>query len=357
MTDYLLSNIDEETGCLRALKGDWNDAIDGLGATSDPDKKFGTGVSVMASLHLYRNLKEMADILDFAGRFPEKAAAYRARREQLRDALDGWAKETDDRGEVRLIHGWGDHRSYLVGSHCDSDGVDRISFAPYAFWATCGMVEHEPELKAVIRRDLLKLDSPYGMMTNYPPFTEASKGVGRIVRTLPGSAENACAYTHASMFSVAALFTIGAFEEAWEGLEKTLTIAQKSPSKTPFVMSNSYCRNLEEGLDGQSAIDWYTGTGTVMIKNFVRGVFGLTPTLAGLKVSPTLAMPSDEAAITLPVRGKTVRLTYRNAGAGKRTFLVDGKPAEADFDAVAGVPFLFLPAEAIHEGTEIAVID
>ena len=357
VTDYLLSNIDEETGCLRALKGDWNDAIDGLGATTDPDKKFGTGVSVMASLHLSQNLKEMADVLDFVGRFPEKAAAYRARREQLRDALNRWAKETDDKGEVRLIHGWGDHRSYLVGSHCDSDGVDRISFAPYAFWATSGMVERDPALKEVIRRDLMKLDSPYGLMTNYPPFTEASKGVGRIVRTLPGSAENACAYTHASMFSVAALFRIGAFREAWEGLEKTLTIAQKSPSKTPFVMSNSYCRNLEEGLDGQSAIDWYTGTGTVMIKNFVRGVFGLTPTLEGLRVAPTAAMPTDEAAITLPVRGKTVRLTYRNTGAGKRAFLVDGKSAAADCDALSGLPFLFLPADQLRDGMEITVTD
>ena len=159
------------------------------------------------------------------------------------------------------------------------------------------------------------------------------------------------------MFSVAALFRIGAFKEAWEGLEKTLTIAQKSPSKTPFVMSNSYCRNLPEGLDGQSAIDWYTGTGTVMIKNFVRGVFGLTPTLSGLRVAPTAAMPTDEAEITLPVRGKRIRLTYRNAGQGKRAFLVDGKPVRAERDALAGNDFLFLPAEAIHEGMEIAVVD
>ena len=59
-----MSNLDREdkTNCLRILFGDWNDAVDGLGKTNDNDKKFGTGVSVMASLHLYRNLGEMIEI-------------------------------------------------------------------------------------------------------------------------------------------------------------------------------------------------------------------------------------------------------------------------------------------------------
>lgn len=30
ITDFLLSNIDERTGCLKILLGDWNDALDRL---------------------------------------------------------------------------------------------------------------------------------------------------------------------------------------------------------------------------------------------------------------------------------------------------------------------------------------
>lgn len=359
VADYLDANVDREDGthCLRALKGDWNDAMDALGATEDEGKRFGTGVSVMASLHFYQNLKELADILDAVGRYPEKAARYRAVREELAEGLSRFAVQRNDKGEIRLVHGWGDHRSYLVGSFCDSDGVDRISFAPYAFWATSGMIERDPSLREVIRRDLMKLDSPYGLMTNFPPFTAASTGVGRIVRTLPGSAENACAYTHASMFSVAALFRIGDFEEAWRQLEKTLTITQPAPSKTPFVMSNSYCNNPAEGLNGQSAIDWYTGTGTVMLKNFVRGVFGVLPTLDGIRLTPTAAMPADEAEITLPLKGKTLRLTYRGKGEQARRFFVNGEERRADPDPVSGAPTLFLPNDALTGVTEILVTD
>ena len=57
-------NIDTKDGtnCLRILYGDWNDALDGLGKTNEPDKIYGTGVSVMASLHFYQNLYEISDI-------------------------------------------------------------------------------------------------------------------------------------------------------------------------------------------------------------------------------------------------------------------------------------------------------
>ena len=38
IADYLISKLDENTGCLRALYGDWNDALDGLGKTDDAGK-------------------------------------------------------------------------------------------------------------------------------------------------------------------------------------------------------------------------------------------------------------------------------------------------------------------------------
>ena len=59
---YLINNIASDTGCLRTLFGDWNDAIDGLGTSEDGSSEYGTGVSVMATFHLYKNLQEMIDI-------------------------------------------------------------------------------------------------------------------------------------------------------------------------------------------------------------------------------------------------------------------------------------------------------
>lgn len=358
IADYLDSNIDREDGtnCLRALKGDWNDSLDGLGATTDEGKKFGTGVSVMASLHFYQNLFEMSEILNAIGKYEDKAKHYLELREQLRDGLNKHAVEEKD-GEIRLVHGWGDHMSYKVGSFCDPDGASRISFAPYAFWATSGMVERDMDKRDVVVNNLHSLDSEYGILTNYPPFTPSTPGVGRICNVLKGTAENACAYSHATMFSALALFLVGDSEYAWKQLEKTMVISQKNPTKSPFIMSNSYCVNPEEGINGNSAIDWYTGTGTVMVKNFVRGVFGVQPSLQGLTVQTPSYMPCDNAEISVLVKGCKVKLVYRNENNGERKIFVDGKPCDAKYDDLMRTKKAFIPNAEIHEGLEILVTD
>lgn len=45
------------------IHGDWNDAVSGLGESSDGEE-FGSGVSVMATLQLYKALKDMSEILE-----------------------------------------------------------------------------------------------------------------------------------------------------------------------------------------------------------------------------------------------------------------------------------------------------
>ena len=87
ITEYLISNLAEDTGCLRALYGDWNDALDGLGYTKDKNREYGDGVSVMATLQLYRNLREMCQILEKVGKYTDKIEKYQAYRERIRKGL------------------------------------------------------------------------------------------------------------------------------------------------------------------------------------------------------------------------------------------------------------------------------
>jgi len=62
---YLVGNINPKTHLLIALYGDWNDALDGLGFTDKKGRKFGTGTTVMGSLQLYQNCKDMIELLHF----------------------------------------------------------------------------------------------------------------------------------------------------------------------------------------------------------------------------------------------------------------------------------------------------
>ncbi len=354
--DYLVSNIDPDTNCLKIVHGDWNDAVDGLGKTTDEGKRYGNGVSVMASLQLYRNLDETAQILEKLGRY-EKAKEYLAVREKLAEGLKKHAIETNEKGEKRLVHGWGDKQAYKVGSFCDSDGVSRISFAPFSYWAISGLISDTPELRDLIVDTLHSLDSKYGLLTLYPAFTPDTPGVGRIAYTEEGFAENACAYVHASMFSTMALFLLGDSEFAWKQIEKSIIITHDNADKTTFVMPNSYCRNESVCIDGYSQNDWFTGSGTVLYKNFYRFGFGIEPDLDGLTIQTAAYMPCDEAKAEFLMKGKRIKLVYKKAGLGERKIFVNGVDADAKFDPMMRTKKIYIPNEIITEGMVIEVVD
>lgn len=356
---YLVSNLDVEDGtnCLRSLFGDWNDSINGLGWTKDPGKGFGTGVSVMASLHLYQNLLEMAQILEKVGGYDDQVQKYLEIREILKEGIIKNAVETNEKGEQRLLHGWGDHGSYKIGSFCDSDGESRISFAPNAFWATSGLIEETPQLKELIIQSLSSLQSKFGILTLSPAFSPSSPGVGKIATISKGTAENECVYIHATMFSVLALFRLGQAEMAWREFYRVLPIANEQMTKTPFVMSNSYLDNPDIGFYGQSPIDWYTGSGTVCIKNIVRGLIGVIPNLDGIAVQTANKIPCKNVRMDCTIKGKKIHFEYENIGAGKRSFYCNGKELSTEYDALMETEKAFIPASMLTDSNVIKVVD
>ena len=359
ITDYLTSNLDYEdkTFCLRILIGDWNDSIDGLGKTDDEGKEFGTGVSVMASLHLYRNLYEMIEILNYKGTYKEKVEEYSKVRDVLKNGLIKNAIDINENNEKRIVHGWGDHMNYKIGSFCDSDKKSRISFASNAFWATSGLVYETPELKEFIIKELHALDSKYGLKTLTPAFTPDTYGVGRIANFVPGTFENDCVYVHASMFSILALFLLGDGKFAWDSLMKVIPPTHQDMTKSPFVMSNSYLDNEEYGFKGQSAIDWYTGSGTVFIKNVIRYCLGLEATMDGVIVQTSDSMACEKISADLYIKGHNIKFIYTNNQTGNRRITVNGKQKETVYDEIMNINKAFISNEEIKEGTEIVVSD
>ena len=359
ITDYLIRNLDKEDGtnCLRILFGDWNDALDGLGRTNDPGKAFGTGVSVIASLHFYQNLNEMMEILKAVGGFEKKIEEYQKVRKILGEGLVRHAVVENEHGDKRLIHGWGDHNSYKIGSFCDSDGESRISFAPNAFWATSGLVKETPELKSLIIESLHALDSRFGLKTLIPFFTPDAPGVGRLATILPGTAENECVYCHATLFSIMALFALGDAEYAWNQLTKVLPITHEYLTRSPFVMSNSYLDNPEKGLNGESAIDWYTGGGTVLIKNLVRYGIGILPDIEGITIQTASKMPCNSVSSNLYIKGVHIQFAYNNKGIGKRSIYLDDRKLETEYDALMNTEKVYLTNDMLHDGARILVCD
>jgi len=269
----------------------------------------------MATLQLYRNLKEMIEILSkLDDNYIELCEEYKKIRQNIRDGLLKHALINS-----HIIHGWGDKQKYNVGSPSDFDSKSRYSTTAYSFWCISEMIKKTPELKDSIIKAYNILDSKYGIRTCYPHFElGATKYVGRVATITPGTYENCCSYIHSTMFATMALFILGEGKKAWEQIEKAIPITHSYITKTPFVMPNSYCHNAEYNLDGESMGDWYTGSGCVLIRNIVKYAFGIQPDLDGVKIRPSKYMPTNSANIKFKIKNCEFELIYENTKKGER---------------------------------------
>ena len=328
IANYLESNLDEQTDCLHALYGDWNDALDGLGKTDNAGKEFGTGVSVMATLQFCQNLKELCEICEKLGKTAEKDK-YAAVYNRVKNGLLKYAVTQNAVGERKILHGWGDDRSWFVGSYNDNDGESRDGLTATAFWVLSGALSWDESLKKDILAAYSRLDSKYGLKTFNPYFSRENDKVGRINRLPKGTAENGAVYIHATLFAIRSLFAMGENEAAWAQIYKILPPAHEFITTTPFVMPNSYIENSEKGFDGESMSDWFTGSGCVLLKTLYFDAFGLKADLNGLTINPAGNLPVDEMSVSVKVRNAKVNVTLKKDN-GKRAFKVNGKEVQAE---------------------------
>lgn len=369
--NYLLLNRDhDKTKCVLALYGDWNDALDGLGKTNKPGQEYGTGVSVMATLQVYQNLQEMVDILSRVNgdKYADTIALYRKAQDEIRNGLFKYAL-TDD----RILHGWGDEMSYLVGSTKDPDGISRDGLTSNAFWILTNLYrdsvarpaegEVPPEtVKRIILNAYRRLDSKYGLKTFHPHFEKGTHGVGRIPNLPEGTAENGATYIHASMFAVMSLFAVGEGKMAWTELSKLLPFTHDRVSISPYVAPNSYGYNEALQIDGESMSDWQTGSSNVLLKTIIRYVFGYEPTYDGLYIQPCSFKPFDHIEMAIKYMDRTIVLKVRNEAKAQRMFKVNGEDFTGSHDRIMDIDRLYISDDFLNglpqeEPVIIEVID
>lgn len=352
---YLLEHRDHgQTGCVRAMYGDWNDALDGLGVSTDPDQAYGTGVSVMVTLQVYQNCLEVISLLRVIdpNRHAQMITSLSVDAESIREGLLAHAVVTNEAGDRRIVHGWGDRRSYLVGSFNDPDGVPRDGLTSNAFWVLSGLLDETPDMAGTILDAFDRLDGKYGLKTFAPAFPADIRGVGRIGKLPPGTAENGAAYIHATAFAIMALFRMGEPKRAWDQLIKIFpfTEGHENLSHSPFVMPNSYGHNPEMLIDGQNMNDWQTGSSNVVLKVLIRYVFGFEPTFGGLWIQPAGWAPFKGYSAACTVRGCRVTIESDSVSPRGRKFFVNGKRHKAVYDPKLGIDKLWIDGGLLAEG-------
>lgn len=358
ITDFLLSNVDEKTGCERILQGDWNDSLSALGKTKDANKEFGDGCSMMATFQMYLALCQMTEIIENSIKDSALIEKYTKYKDMIVEGVLKHAVVENEQGFKRIIHGWGDKQSYFVGTFNDFDGKSRISLTANAFVANSGMIYKFPEIKEDVVKNIISTDTKLGLLTFDEAFTpDTADKVGSIANITPGTYENRCTYVHAGTFGIMALFLMGKAKEAWEILEKTMVISHENVTLSSFIMPNSYCQDDYYGFDGESMGDWYTGSGTVLVKEIIKCAFGIEPTLDKVKIIPANYFPTDKAEISLKISGKEITVKYQNNDNEKRQIFVNGKEVESLYDSVREAYYTEISKQDLQNENIIEVID
>ncbi|MDY4849608.1 MAG: hypothetical protein SO176_05095 [Bacilli bacterium] len=312
--DYLINNIDPETGVLKTLYGDWNDAVDGLGRNyeNNTNSNFSNGVSSMASFHLYKNLDELKEIILMSKKDIPLILELDNVQKKLKNNINKKLIIENENKEKRIIHGWGENQSFYVGSFKDVDNKSRNSLTSNAFYVISNLYSDNKSIKKFILDAYNKLDSKYGLKTFDEYFAKDAYKVGRIINLPKGTAENAATYIHASIFGIKSLLMMEEPLKAYEQLFKIIPVTHKYLSTTPFVMPNSYIYNEELGVDGESMSDWYTGSSNTLIKTLVFDLFGVKPKLNDeLYIYPQKKTFFKEGRLDIKIKNKNIHLIFK----------------------------------------------
>ena len=80
--------------------------------------------------------------------------------------------------------------------------------------------------------------------------------------------------------------------------------------------------------------DWYTGSGTVLIKGLIKHALGIYPVPRGLWLSIPSYMPGDKADVNIHIKGVNVNVSYLHASKDKN-ITINGMKAELVYDDIA----------------------
>ncbi|MBK6963569.1 MAG: cyclic beta 1-2 glucan synthetase [Bacteroidales bacterium] len=308
--------------CVRAIKfslsfgehglpfigsGDWNDGMDQVGNK-------GKGESVWLAFFLYDVLIGFIDLakqsgdLSFAETCAKEAEILRQNIES--SAWDGeWYKRA-----------WFDDGTPL-GSHVNTEC--RIDAIAQSWSVLSGAADdhHKTIAMASLDKYLVKRDMKLIQLLD-PPFDQDGLNPGYIKGYVPGVRENGGQYTHAAIWALMALATLGDREKVWELYRMINPISHSSNPEDvkvykvePYVMAaDVYANKSHEGRGGWT---WYTGSAGWMYQFIIYSFLGLEKQADKLTFKPCFPKEWPSVYITYKYGNSTWKITVYQETSGE----------------------------------------
>ncbi len=282
--------------------GDWNDGMNRVGIG-------GRGESVWLAWFLYENHKRFADLCEIKQK-PELARKHRERAVEIKDTVNKIA--WDDDWYLRAYYDDGTPLGSHRNEECQIDSI------PQSWSILTGGAPNERKMKAIYsveERLVHREDRLIQLFT--PPFDETEKDPGYIKGYPPGIRENGGQYTHAAIWAVWALTTLGMGDQAYEQFKLlnpvthslNLEDANRYVVEPYVVAADIYSRPPYVGHGGWT---WYTGSSGWLYRLGTEAILGFQLMGEHFSIDPCIPDDWDGFNMTYKKNGTVFTIEVKN---------------------------------------------
>jgi cellobiose phosphorylase len=217
-----------------------------------------------------------------------------------------------------------------VGSKECEEG--KIFIEPQGFCVMAGIGVEEGLAKKALDSVQKYMDTKYGIVLQYPPYSKYYINLGEISSYPPGYKENAGIFCHNNPWIMAAETVIGRGDRAFDLYTRIAPAYVEDISEIhrtePYVYSQMVAGNAAV-RHGEAKNSWLTGTAAWNFVVISQWILGIKPQYDGLMVDPCIPAAWDGYTVTRKYRGNTYAIQVKNPNhvcKGVKEIKVDGKP-------------------------------
>ncbi|HQD18681.1 MAG TPA: glycosyl transferase, partial [Bacillota bacterium] len=322
-------------------RADWNDCLNLNCFSTTPDESFQTygdpdgrvAESVFIAGMFVLIGREYVELCRRRGLLAEADAAE-AEIETMCEAINKYGR--DERWFLRAYDAFGNP----VGSTKCKEG--KIFIEPQGFCVMAGIGLDDGFAVKALDSVQEFLDTEYGIMLVWPPYTEYDLKLGEITSYPPGYKENGSIFCHNNPWIAIAETVIGRGDRAFEVYAKTAPAYLEDVSEIhrmePYVYSQTIA-GRDAPRFGEAKNSWLTGTAAWNFVAISQWILGIRPEYDGLRVDPCIPSWLEGFTVERRFRGATYRIAVSNPRRvckGVSRVVIDGQEASSNLLPVFG---------------------
>lgn len=206
-----------------------------------------------------------------------------------------------------------DHYGQKIGSQENEEG--QIFIEPQGFCVMAGIGVEEGLAEKALNAVQDRLETPYGIVLQNPPYSKYYLNLGEISSYPPGYKENAGIFCHNNPWIMMAETVLGRGDRAFELYSKIAPAYLEDISDVhrtePYVYAQMIA-GKDAVRQGEAKNSWLTGTAAWNFVAITQSILGIQPDYDGLKVDPCIPADWTEFTVTRVFRGDTYVIRVSN---------------------------------------------